>query len=60
MVILKVVFQHNTDVYKFISAAVDLFDWILVGTYRLNSHARLEAFVIQIKVNWNWFPAHPC
>jgi hypothetical protein len=44
------VFQHNSEVYKFISAAVDLFDYFFVGTYRLSSHARLEAFVIQTKL----------
>ena len=27
---------------------IDLF----VGTYRLSSHARLEAFVIQTNINW--------
>jgi hypothetical protein len=47
------VFQHNSEVYKFVSAAVDLFDcfFFFVGTYRLSSHARLEAFVIQTKLN---------
>jgi len=29
---------------------IDLF----VGTYRLSSHARLEAFVIQTKLNLGW------
>ena len=32
--------QHNTDVYNLVSAAVDLFDWFFVGTFRLSSHAR--------------------
>ena len=43
------VFQHNSEIYNFISAAVDLFDcfFFFVGTYRLSSYARLEAFVIQ-------------
>ena len=45
------VFQHNSEVYKFISAAVDLLIDLFVGTYRLSSHARLEAFVIQTKFN---------
>jgi hypothetical protein len=34
------------------SAAVDLFDWFFVGTYCLSSHARLEAFVVQTKLNY--------
>jgi len=39
------------SIYKSISAAVDLFDWFFVGSYRLSSHARLEAFVTQTKLN---------
>ena len=38
------VFQHNS---KFTSAAVNLFIYLFVGTYRLSSHARLEAFNIK-------------
>jgi len=35
---------------------IDLF----VGTYRLSSHARLEAFVIQTKLNWEQPKAALC
>ena len=42
------VFQHNSEVYIFISAAFDFLIDLFVGTYRLSSHARLEAFVIQL------------
>jgi hypothetical protein len=48
-VISKVLFFNITQ--KFSSAAVDHFD-LFVGTYRLSSHARLEAFVIQTKLNF--------
>ena len=54
------VFQHNSEVYKFISAAVDLLIDLFVGTYRLSSHARLEAFVIQTKLNLNNTPCMRC
>ena len=47
----KLNFQHNITLYKFISAAVDLLIDFFVGTYRLSSHARLEACVIQTKQN---------
>ena len=41
------VFQHNYDLLVQLSIfLIDLF----VGTYRLSSHARLEAFVIQTKL----------
>jgi len=48
-VISKALF-FNIQVCKFISAAVDLLIDLFVGTYRLSSHARLEAFVIQTKL----------
>ena len=35
---------------------IDLF----VGTYRLSSHARLEAFVIQTKLNYTTFYLNNC
>jgi hypothetical protein len=41
----------NSDVYKLISAAVNLFDWLYVGIFRLSSYARLEALVIQYELN---------
>ena len=43
-------FVFNINVYRFISAAVNLLNDLLVVTYRLSSHARLEAFVIQTKL----------
>jgi hypothetical protein len=39
------IFNGDIKCIKFINAAVDLFDWFFVGTYRSSSHARLEAFV---------------
>jgi len=30
--------------------ALPYFDWFFVGTFKLSSHARLEAFVIQTKL----------
>ena len=42
------VFQHNSDLLvQLLTFLIDLF----VGTYRLSSHARLEAFVNQTKLN---------
>jgi len=44
------VFQHKLEVYKLlVQLSIFLID-LFVGTYRLSSHARLEAFVIQIKL----------
>jgi len=51
-VILKVLFFNITQ--KFTNLLVQLsifFIDLFVGTYRLSSHARLEAFVIQTKLN---------
>ena len=40
------VLQHNSEVYKLlVQLSIFLID-LFVGTYRLSSHARLEAFVI--------------
>jgi len=58
-VISKVLFFNITHL-QLISAAVDLFDWIFVGTYKFSSHARLEAFVIQTKLNNHKKDEHPC
>jgi len=41
------VFQHTNLLVQLSIFLIDLF----VGTYRLSSHARLEAFVIQTKLN---------
>jgi hypothetical protein len=53
-VILKVLFFNITQ--KFTNSLVQLsifFIDLFVGTYRLSSNARLEAFVIQTKLNYN-------
>ena len=44
------VLQHNSEVNKFMQLSILLID-LFVGTYRLSSHARLQAFVIQTKLN---------
>ena len=51
-VISKVLFiQHNSEVYNLlVQLSIFLMD-LFVGTYRLSSHSRLEAFVIQTKLN---------
>jgi hypothetical protein len=51
-VISKVLFFNITQ--KFTNLLVQLLIFLIdlfVGTYRLSSHARLEAFVIQTKLN---------
>jgi hypothetical protein len=51
-VISKVLFFSITQ--RFTNLLVQLLIFLidlLVGTYRLSSHARLEAFVIQTKLN---------
>jgi len=48
------VFQHGKVIQKFTNLLVQLSIFLIdffVGTYRLSSHARLEAFVIQTKLN---------
>ena len=53
MVISKVLFFNITQ--KFTNLLVQLSIFLIdlfVGTYRLSSHARLEAFVIQTKLNY--------
>jgi len=46
------VFQHNSEVYKFINAAADLFDWFICWDLQVEQPwSRLEAFVIQTKLN---------
>ena len=52
-VIQRFCFSTQLRSLQFISAAVDLLIDLFVGTYRLSSHARLEAFVIQIKLNYS-------
>jgi len=42
------VFQHNSNLLVQLSIFLI---YLFVGTYRLSSHARLEAFVIQTKLN---------
>ena len=45
------VFQHKSEVFNsLVQLSIFLID-LFVGTYRLSSHARLEAFVIQTKLN---------
>ena len=53
-VISKVLFFNITQ--KFTNLLVQLSIFLIdlfVGTYRLSSHARLEAFVIQTKLNYS-------
>ena len=38
------VLQHNSEVNKFMQLSILLID-LFVGTYRLSSHARLQAFL---------------
>jgi hypothetical protein len=45
--VMQALSGHKLEVYKFISAAVNLID-LFVGTFRLSSHARLEAFVSKL------------
>jgi len=55
-VISKVLFFNTTQ--KFANLLVQLSIFLIdlfVGTYRLSSHARLEAFVIQTKLNLRCF-----
>jgi hypothetical protein len=51
-VISKVLFFNITQRFTnlLVQLSIFLID-LFVGTYRLSSHARLEAFVIQIKLN---------
>ena len=44
------VFQHNPFTNLLVQLSIFLID-LFVGTYRLSSHARLEAFVIQTNLN---------
>jgi hypothetical protein len=43
------VFQHNSDTNLLVQLSIFLID-LFVGTYRLSSHARLEAFVIRTRL----------
>jgi hypothetical protein len=51
-VISKVLFFNITQRFtnSLVQLSISLID-LFVGTYRLSSHARLEAFVIQTKLN---------
>jgi hypothetical protein len=59
-VISKVLFFNITP--KFTNLLVQLSIFLIdlfVGTYRLSSHARLEAFVIQTKLNYFFCDERP-
>ena len=57
-VISKVLFFNVTQKFKILLVQLSIFLInLFVGTYRLSSHARLEAFVIQTKLTNNFISA---